>query len=52
MKRTNFKLFFLWQTDSMLALEKEDDYKNEHFDFIQQQIRKFCLKCILLVIFK
>lgn len=32
------------KTDSMLALEKEDDYKNEHFDFIQQQIRKFCLK--------
>jgi hypothetical protein len=36
------------QTDSMLSLEKERDYKNEHFDFLQQQIRRFCLKCILL----
>ncbi|CAB4002666.1 Hypothetical predicted protein [Paramuricea clavata] len=32
------------KTDSMLSLEKERDYKNEHFDFLQQQIRRFCLK--------
>ncbi|XP_046842962.1 cytoplasmic dynein 1 light intermediate chain 2-like [Xenia sp. Carnegie-2017] len=32
------------KTDSMLSLEKERDFKNEHFDFIQQQIRRFCLK--------
>ncbi|KAG1675118.1 Cytoplasmic dynein 1 light intermediate chain 2 [Nymphon striatum] len=31
------------KTDHMTVLEKEHDYKDEHFDFIQQQIRKFCL---------
>jgi len=25
-------------------LEKENDYKDEHFDFIQQAVRKFCLQ--------
>ena len=33
------------KTDYMSILEKEYDYKEEFFDFIQQAIRKFCLKC-------
>src|SRR5699024_8436704 len=33
------------KTDHMSVLEKDFDYKEEHFDFIQQAIRKFCLKC-------
>lgn len=33
------------KTDYMSTLEKEYDYKEEHFDFIQQAIRKFCLNC-------
>lgn len=33
------------KTDYMSTLEKEHDYKEEHFDFIQQYIRKFCLQC-------
>ncbi|XP_023229854.1 cytoplasmic dynein 1 light intermediate chain 1-like isoform X1 [Centruroides sculpturatus] len=32
------------KTDCMSMLEKELDYKDEHFDFIQQALRKFCLK--------
>lgn len=32
------------KTDYMSTLEKEYDYKEESFDFIQQAIRKFCLK--------
>lgn len=31
------------KTDYMSDLEKNLDYKEEHFDFIQQSIRKFCL---------
>ena len=31
------------KTDYMTSLEKNLDYKEEHFDFIQQSIRKFCL---------
>lgn len=31
------------KTDFMSNLEKNLDYKEEHFDFIQQSIRKFCL---------
>ncbi|KAJ8302860.1 hypothetical protein KUTeg_019256 [Tegillarca granosa] len=31
------------KTDAISTLEKEHDYKEEHFDFIQQHIRKFCL---------
>lgn len=34
----------LFQTDYMSTLEKDFDYKEEHFDFIQQSIRKFCLQ--------
>ncbi|CAL4063467.1 unnamed protein product, partial [Meganyctiphanes norvegica] len=32
------------KTDYMTTLEKDFDYKEEHFDFIQQSIRKFCLQ--------
>lgn len=32
------------KTDYMTDLERDYDYKEEHFDFIQQSIRKFCLQ--------
>jgi len=32
------------KTDYMAELEKDFDYKDEHFDFIQQAVRKFCLQ--------
>lgn len=32
------------KTDFMADLEKDYDYKDEHFDFIQQAVRKFCLQ--------
>lgn len=32
------------KTDYMSDLEKDFDYKDEHFDFIQQAVRKFCLQ--------
>jgi len=32
------------KTDYMSDLEKDFDYKEEHFDFIQQAVRKFCLQ--------
>ncbi|CAH3042197.1 unnamed protein product [Pocillopora meandrina] len=32
------------KTDCMSALEKDRDYREEHFDFIQQHIRRHCLK--------
>ncbi|XP_013419825.1 cytoplasmic dynein 1 light intermediate chain 2 isoform X1 [Lingula anatina] len=31
------------KSDAISTLEKENDYREEHFDFIQQHIRKFCL---------
>jgi dynein light intermediate chain 1 len=31
------------KTDYMITLEKEFDYREEHFDFIQQWVRRFCL---------
>ncbi|XP_055711649.1 cytoplasmic dynein 1 light intermediate chain 1 [Phlebotomus papatasi] len=31
------------KTDYMSTLEKEFDYRDEHFDFMQQWIRRFCL---------
>ncbi|XP_074644368.1 cytoplasmic dynein 1 light intermediate chain 2-like isoform X2 [Tubulanus polymorphus] len=31
------------KSDAISTLEKEHDYREEHFDFIQQYIRKFCL---------
>ena len=42
-----FSLMLYLQSDAISTLETEHDYKEEHFDFIQQHIRKFCLKCIL-----
>ncbi|XP_006635660.2 cytoplasmic dynein 1 light intermediate chain 1 [Lepisosteus oculatus] len=30
--------------DAISSLEKEHDYKDEHFDFIQLHIRRFCLQ--------
>ncbi|XP_070616464.1 cytoplasmic dynein 1 light intermediate chain 2 isoform X2 [Erythrolamprus reginae] len=30
--------------DAMSVLEKEHDYREEHFDFIQSHIRRFCLQ--------
>lgn len=35
---------FSSQTDYIVTLEKDHDYRDEHFDFIQQWIRKFCLQ--------
>ncbi|XP_011506157.1 PREDICTED: cytoplasmic dynein 1 light intermediate chain 1 isoform X2 [Ceratosolen solmsi marchali] len=32
------------KTDYMTTLEKQHDYRDEHFDFMQQWIRKFCLQ--------
>ncbi|KAI8790093.1 cytoplasmic dynein 1 light intermediate chain 2-like isoform X1 [Biomphalaria glabrata] len=32
------------KSDTISMLEKDFDYKDEHLDFIQQHIRKFCLK--------
>ncbi|XP_023345071.1 cytoplasmic dynein 1 light intermediate chain 1 isoform X2 [Eurytemora carolleeae] len=37
-------LVVVTKTDYMMELEKDFDYKDEHFDFIQQAIRKFCLQ--------
>lgn len=37
------------KTDYISTLEKQYDYKDEHFDFIQLNIRNFCLCCILLI---
>ncbi|XP_037085323.1 cytoplasmic dynein 1 light intermediate chain 1-like [Pollicipes pollicipes] len=32
------------KTDYMATLETDHDYKDEHLDFIQQYVRKFCLQ--------
>jgi len=32
------------KSDCMSTLEKENNYRNDHFDFIQKYIRKFCLR--------
>lgn len=32
------------KTDYMVTLEKEVDYRDEHWDFMQQWIRRFCLE--------
>ncbi|XP_076332452.1 cytoplasmic dynein 1 light intermediate chain 2-like isoform X3 [Tachypleus tridentatus] len=32
------------KTDYMSTLERDYDYKDEHFDFIQQTLRRFCLQ--------
>lgn len=44
-------LYLILQCDAIGVLEKEHDYKEEHFDFIQSHIRKFCLQCILLWVY-
>lgn len=44
----NFGLLNIFQSDAISTLEKQHDFKEEHFDFIQQHIRKFCLHCILI----
>lgn len=36
--------FSILQTDYMTTLEKEYDYRDEYFDFMQQWIRRFCLQ--------
>lgn len=33
----------------MSILDKENEYRVEHFDFIQYSIRKFCLECKFFV---
>jgi len=35
------------QCDTVSVLEKKRGYREEHFDFIQSHIRRFCLQCIL-----
>lgn len=35
----------------MPTLEKENEYKDEHFDFMQYHLRKFCLECMKIVAF-
>jgi hypothetical protein len=32
----------------MPTLEKENDYKDEQFDFMQYHLRKFCLECMIV----
>ena len=39
-----------FQSDAISMLEKEHDYREEHFDFIQRHIRKFCLNCIFFLL--
>lgn len=38
------------QCDAISTLEKEHDYRDEHLDFIQSHIRRFCLQCILQMV--
>ncbi|KAF6287944.1 dynein cytoplasmic 1 light intermediate chain 2 [Rhinolophus ferrumequinum] len=33
--------------DAVSVLEKEHDYRDEHFDFIQSHLRRFCLQYLL-----
>lgn len=39
------------KTDYMTTLENEFGFREEHFDFIQQAIRKFCLQCNVFYFF-
>lgn len=32
------------KTDTMPSLEKDHEYRDEHFDFMQQWVRRFCLR--------
>ena len=49
-KKTNWFLskvsinFLFKISDYMADLERDYDYKEEHFDFIQQAVRHFCLQ--------
>ncbi|XP_014677075.1 PREDICTED: cytoplasmic dynein 1 light intermediate chain 2-like [Priapulus caudatus] len=36
-------LIVVTKSDAMLELERESDYRDEHFDYIQQQVRNFAL---------
>lgn len=38
------------QCDAVSVLEKEHDYREEHFDFIQSHVRRFSLQCILWIV--
>lgn len=38
------------QCDAISTLEKEHDYRDEHLDFIQCHIRRFCLQCIFSIV--
>lgn len=37
------------QTDQMNTLEREKDFKEEQFDYVQQTLRTIALKCTFLV---
>ena len=37
-------MLLTFQADYMLTLEKDLDYKEENFDFIQMHLREWCLK--------
>lgn len=38
------------KSDSISVLDKENEYRIEHFDFIQYHIRRFCLDCKLFLL--
>ena len=40
-----FTFIFTIQSDSISILDKENEYRIEHFDFIQYHVRRFCLDC-------
>lgn len=46
-KDNSFLFVSSLQCDAVSVLEKEHDYRDEHFDFIQSHLRRFCLQCIL-----
>lgn len=42
-------IVILTKSDSISILDKENEYRIEHFDFIQYHIRHFCLDCKLAI---
>lgn len=44
MNAADIEMPYFEQTDYMTTLEKEYDYRDEYFDFMQQWIRRFCLQ--------
>ncbi len=38
----------MFQSDSIAALEKDYGYKDDHFTYIQQFLRRICINCNLL----